>query len=166
MSNLAIWNFAQELDGLLDAKDDAQNDAERAEIDTAIDALAGDIAKKTDGYAEFLSRSDAELERLNQEIFFLEAKQKRIKARATWIRLRLLEFMKAQELPKLAGDNHCFTIRQNPPAVNITDESALPSKYVTWDLSKNINKRAIAEALKTGEVPGAELTRGERLERR
>ncbi len=66
MSNLAIWNFAQELDLLLDAKDEAQNDTERAAIDAAIDTLAGDIAKKTDGYAEFLSRADAECERLNQ----------------------------------------------------------------------------------------------------
>lgn len=166
MSSLAIWNFAQELDGLLDAKDDAQDDAERAAIDTAIEALAGDVAKKTDGYAEFLSRSDAEFERLNQEIGFLEMKRRHTKARATWVRVRLLEFIKAQELPALQGDNHRFTIRQNPPAVNITDESALPSKYVTWDMAKVINKRAIAEALKAGEVPGAELTRGERLELR
>lgn len=164
MSNLAIYSFVKELEDLLEAKDEAQDETELTAIYGELERVALDIATKVDGYATFLSRADSEDERLGREIAFLQGNQKRIKARAAWVRGRLFEFMKAQGVPELRGENHRFKIRQNPPAVLITDESSLPSKYVTWDMVLNINKRAIAEALKTAEVPGAELTRGERLE--
>lgn len=48
----------------------------------------------------------------------------------------------------------------NPPKVNITDESAVPSAYCIVKEVESIDKRAIRAAIESGEdVPGAELLR-------
>ena len=52
------------------------------------------------------------------------------------------------------GIESSFSLRKNPPRVEIYDEKAIPGKFI--DYEPKFDKRAIAEALDRGEeVPGA-----------
>jgi hypothetical protein len=167
-TGLAIWRFADELQALWDTRDGADDPAVIAAIDELIAQNLSDLAVKVDGMYEFLSRSEAESERLGKEAKLLQARKSAIDKRAEYIETKVMEFLKFHELQELKGEFHRLVRRLNPPAVKIVDEGALPARFMTIIPAQFVvNKAEIAKALKAEQsVPGAELTRGERIERK
>jgi hypothetical protein len=101
----------------------------------------------------------AEMDRLK------ELKERRHKAAA-----RLLDYLKAEMIrtgiQRIEHPRMVIALRDNPPAVDIYDERMLPRVFLTTPPppAPTPDKKAIAAAIKGGgEVPGARLTRGQRL---
>lgn len=64
---------------------------------------------------------------------------------------------------KVEGQEFSFTVKKNPPKVEIVNEEALPAEFVKYVLS--VDKAAIKDALTDGkEVAGAQLVQSTRLE--
>jgi hypothetical protein len=64
---------------------------------------------------------------------------------------------------RVEGNEYSFSVKNNPPRVEIVDEGAIPPEFLTYD--PRIDKRAIKDRLEEGKtIPGAELVQSTRLE--
>lgn len=89
----------------------------------------------------------------------LISRRKRFQSRADFFRSLIRRVMDAGELQKVVLPGATLSIRNVPPNVIITDEAALPDKFLRT--TRSPDKKALAEALKTGQpIPGATLSNG------
>jgi hypothetical protein len=70
--------------------------------------------------------------------------------------------MKEWGVLKAEGQRFTFSVKKNPPAVEVTDEAAIPPEFI--DYKPSVNKTGLKLALSEGEVPDARLTQSTRLE--
>lgn len=66
-------------------------------------------------------------------------------------------------IKKVEGQEFSFTVKKNPPRVEILDQEKIPSEFISY--TPTIDKAAIRGALEDGkEVPGAEFVQSTRLD--
>ena len=124
-----------------------------ASIEGAIEVKAHNIVKliksmNTDAI-------DAEIKRLTD-------RKKAINNRKDGLKQYLQTQMELLGKDKIKGELFTWTIKNNPPALEITDSSIIPAKYQV--VSYSVDNTAIKSDLKAGaEVPGARLTQGRSL---
>jgi len=64
---------------------------------------------------------------------------------------------------RVEGNEYSFTVKKNPPRVEIVDEARIPPEFISY--APVIDKAAIKNSLEDGkEVPGAELVQSTRLD--
>lgn len=160
--------IGDDLEALFDTRDGCEDPAMLAEIDIAIAWAAQDLSKKVDSTAYMLSKWASEADRFKAEADRLYVKSNALKMRSTWLKGTILQFLKSHGQPELKGEFNRFVIAKNPPALNITDADIIPAKYIELvPATTRIHNDELKAALKLGViVPGAELTRGERIERK
>lgn len=160
--------IGDDLEALFDTLDGCEDPAMRAEIEVAIAASAQDLTHKVDSTAYMLGKWESEEARYKAEANRLYGKATTLEGRSRWLKGTILKFLKDHGQPELAGEFNRFVIVKNPPALNITDPGAIPAKYMDLiPASTRIRNDELKAALKLGViVPGAELTRGERIERK
>jgi hypothetical protein len=67
---------------------------------------------------------------------------------------------------RVEGDYHGFTLSGSQPSLVIDDEKKIPESYFNTVVSKELDKDALKEKLKTGEtITGAHLESGHSLKR-
>src|SRR4051812_22647834 len=71
----------------------------------------------------------------------------------------ILMAMDRAGIPTIRSPTCTLSVRDVPAKVIVTDEAQIPATYFTKPEPK-LDKRAIGEALKSGPVPGAELSNG------
>lgn len=100
------------------------------------------------------------LEGLSAKIAQLDARRSRIKQAIESRRGLILVCMENAELQQVKGPCATISVRKTPPALQITDEAAIPSAY--WKAQDpKLDKKAVKEALDRKEaVPGAALDNG------
>ena len=92
------------------------------------------------------------------------ARQHRYANRALWLRTELFEVMEALQRRRFVSPWLTASIRAGVELVLITDEEAIPDRYVHTTVVRKPDKRALLSALKAlgpGEIiPGAVLSNG------
>jgi tetrahydromethanopterin S-methyltransferase subunit F len=112
------------------------------------------LADKIDAYVHVVRDKEAIIKARKKEIGHLKQMNK---AEANAVD-RLKEAVKyaSQQLgrPKLKGNAHTITVSENSrPAIDITDENAIPEEFKEQVISWKIDKKAIADHLvATGEI--------------
>lgn len=71
----------------------------------------------------------------------------------------ILMAMDRAVVPSIKSPTCTLSVRDVPPKVVVTDEAQIPATYFATAEPK-LDKRALGEALKSGPVPGAELSNG------
>ena len=72
--------------------------------------------------------------------------------------------MEKLNLEAIEGQLKTFKLRKSPPKVEILDELAIDPEFKNMKISESVNKKAIGEALKAGQVlHWARLTQGRSL---
>lgn len=129
-----------------------------AEIDTEIERKAQNIAYIIHGMESDTTAIKAEEKRLAD-------RRKAIENNIKWLKDNLKEHMQLTGADKIKTATVTISLQNNPPAVNITDQTQIPAKYLTVIPEQYVaDKKAIASAIKAGEgVPGAELIQGQSL---
>lgn len=160
--------IGDDLEALFDTLDGCEDPAMRAEIEVAIAAASQDLTHKVDSTAYLLSRWESEEARYKVEADRLYDKATTLKNRIAWRKGTILKFLKDHGQPEIAGKFNRFVIAKNPAKLNITDADAIPAKYLdVIPATMQVRNDELKAALKLGViVPGAELTRGERIERK
>ena len=93
-----------------------------------------------------------QLEEINNQIYSEEARQVEEKE-------RIRKQMEEKWIKKIELQNMTITLKNNPPALKIKDETLVPSEYKTTKTIIEIEKAKIKEDLKNWkEVFGCELT--------
>lgn len=119
--------------------------------------------EKRDRLGAFLERMDFEAEIIAAEEKRLAVRRRQFERIAECFRDSIHNQMKEWGVLKAEGQRFTFTVKKNPPAVEITDEAAIPPEFI--DYKPSINKTAVKLAITEGhEVPGARLTQATRLE--
>ena len=140
-----IWDNEEFTADVLEGETDLYEWLAQAEAMVLEDELTAEmLADKVKGYAERVG-----------------GRAKRIAARGEQLRGVMLAVMEAAGIDKAKLPTATITVKDKPPAVQITDEAALPLDFIR--ITRAPDKTAIAKALKAGEtVDGATLTNGGR----
>ena len=88
----------------------------------------------------------------------LELRLERFERREKAMRELALKIMQLANLPKLEMPEATYSVRNVPPSVLITDESALPD--AAFKFVKTLSKTKIKELLQEGPVAGACMSNG------
>lgn len=139
---------------------DAQTVADTIEASGLVD----DLQQKAQGILLVAKSAEQYLPAIDAEIERLQALKKRHQRVATGLRDYLQHHMQDAGIQRIECPLFQISLRQNPPAVQVWDETQVPAQF--WVTPKpNVNKTAIAAALKAGQdVPGARLTQSTRLD--
>jgi hypothetical protein len=113
----------------------------------------GNVLLWMDGQARLLREKETQLAKRRQCIEKVSA------AFSSSLHQQMLDW----GVKKVEGNEYSFTVKKNPPRVEIVDEEAIPPEFI--DYTPSVNKTAIKSALEDGkQVPGAELVQSTRLD--
>lgn len=132
-----------------------------------LESLSGDLENKSVNAAMFVKSLEATAASIKIAEGQMAARRKSIEARAE----RVLEYIKdnmiATGITKIECPYFKLSIRDNPASVVIDSPNLIPAEYMLQaePPPPAADKRAIADVLKAGgDVPGAHLQYGQRLE--
>lgn len=110
---------------------------------------------KVQDYCRVIKQLQADSDMFAAEIKRLTERKKTADNSVDRMKGALLAYMQASGQPKLKAGTFAVAV-SNSQAVNILDENAIPTDFIT--LTPEIEKAKIKEQLKQGvEIPGAEL---------
>lgn len=165
MSQLALYQLAAQYRGLEQLAESEELPPEV--IRDTLDALGGELRDKAVAVAHFLRSMESAADSIDLAADAMSARAERLRERAYALREYLLFHMQATNIPRIDSAYFTLAIRNNPPAVVIDDESAIPEsyKYQPPAPAKRVDRLQVAAQLKAGEpVPGCRLEIRQRLE--
>jgi Uncharacterized protein involved in chromosome partitioning len=113
----------------------------------------GNCLQWLDGQAEFLREKEKQL----------AARRRNFEKFSAAVKSSLEQALVDMGVKSVEGNEYRFSIRKNPPRVEIVDEALVPPEFVSY--TPAINRAAIKDALAEGkDVPGAALVRSTRLD--
>ena len=163
MSSLTLYQLADQYEEALSTLLDADLPPEA--IADTLEGLQGAIEEKAKNVAAFVRNIEASAEAIRAAEKQMAERRQMLERKAQRIREYLLTNMQRAGISKIDSPWFSLAVRDNPEAVAIDDEAALPAEYVRVKEVRSPDKAAIKDALKAGQdVPGCRLVRGQRIE--
>ena len=164
MNKLSLYdlstNYLQALDFLTDPEMDLPIEA----VNDTLEALGGELEDKAINVAKFLRNMEAMAEAIKNAETDMAKRRKALENRVQWLKEYLKGSMEHTGITKIECPYFKLSIQNNPPAVNIFDEDAIPLEFKVQVVSWKTDKTAIKKAIQSGQsVVGANLTNGTRL---
>jgi chromosome segregation ATPase len=165
MSNMpALYEISRDYQQALAAFADPDSDLPPEAVADTLEGIEGQLQEKAVNIAKFMQNLDAAADAIKEAERRMAVRRKAIEHRAQWLKDYLKRNMEATGITRIDSPWFNLSVQNNPVAVEILDEAALPEAYKTEVVTIKIDKTAIKQALKAGdEVPGAMLTQGTRL---
>ena len=138
-----------------------KNQLEFADEQTAADTIDGDgvmdgIAEKAQGYVMIVRQFEASASAKRDEADRLIEGARADEAKADALKSALMRAMQAINADKIKTNLFTLSVTKNPPAVEITEQSLIPSDF--YVNKPQLDKQKIKDALKSGlPVAGATL---------
>ena len=159
----ALFELAAEFRALSDKLNDAELDQQT--ITDTLDGASGDLEEKIINTAKYYRNIEADAEKIEEAAKQMLARAKTLRNHAGHIKTYLQSNLERAGLQKVNSPWFVVSIAQNPEAVTVDDEEAIPRDYfkeipVSYQLDKSLLKQAIKDGFT---VPGARLTRGTTL---
>lgn len=130
---------------------EAEDETEYQCLLDALESIEAELEGKADAYATIITELKADEDKLSKEIERLSERKEKIKKNITILKNNLYKSMKVTGKEKFKTLLFNFTVKKTPPAVHVINEQeALSSDYIR--IKKEIDKVAIKEALKKGEI--------------
>ncbi len=145
--DVSLFKLEQALLDLVELREIAETDEEKAIADEALKAYTQAAVKKVDGILGYMRHCSGHADTANAEALRMGAISK------LWLRRRerlegiVLAVMIDSKKEKLEGNLGEFAVRGNPPSVEITDPSLLPEEMVQY--SGTISGQAWGDLLST-----------------
>jgi hypothetical protein len=157
LREVAIGNFDEFFNSII------EQNALTPEQQISLGEAIKESVQKRDRVGAFLARIDLEAEALRTEEKRFADRRRQFEKIGECFRSSLKAQLEDWGVVKVEGRQFSFTIKKNPPAVEITNEAELDAKYI--DYKPQVNKSAVKLDLQNGQaVNGARLTQGTRLE--
>jgi hypothetical protein len=155
----ALYELSQTRIQLLDMADSMDQEMfidTLASIDEAIE-------DKVEGAAKLVRCLESDIEAIKAEEKRLADKRKVLENKVSSIKEYLQHEMEFAGLDKVKRATVTVSIQQNPPSVEVLDESVIPSIFMIPQPEK-IDKKAILKAIKDGEeIPGCDIKQSRSL---
>ena len=135
-------------------------------IADTLEGESGDLMEKGTNVAKVFRNLEALAFQIKEAEAQMAARRKAIENRATSLKTYLKKNMEDCGISKIESPWFVISIKQNPEAVTVDDESVIPRDYfkaipATLQLDKNLCKQAIKDG---HEVPGCHLSSSTRLD--
>lgn len=136
-------------------------------IEDTLESLTGDIEVKAQNVAFVARNCEALAAQIKDAEKQMAERRKALEARAVRLRDYMLACLLIAGVKKIEGPMLKISVRDNPESVEIFDAAQLPASMMKQPdpPPPSPDKAAIKAAIKAGQdVPGAKLTRGQRLD--
>ena len=133
--------------------DECESEEEAAQLWAQMDEVGASIAEKADNYARFLRNKQAEVDGMDKEIARLQKRKRSSENQIEHIREHMkfaMEIAGATEIRTALGK---WTMRKNPPKVNVLDESEIAPEFFYPQPPKLSKSRLLKHWKDTGEIP-------------
>lgn len=159
---MKLYEIAQNYKNLLELLDDETIPAEV--VAQALQEVGDELEVKADNVVKFIKTLEHEVEAYKAEEKRLATNRKAIETKIETMKAYLLTNMQSTGKKEITTPLFKLKIAKTPASVKITDELAIPQRFIKENITYTISKTDIKEALKNGEiVEGATLEAGERL---
>ncbi len=159
MSNLpALYTIADQY--LQDVAKLQDLDLDPQTLADTLEGLTGDMEVKATNVAMFVRNLESLAEQIKQAEATMSARRKAIEQRADNVREYLLTNMQRTGITKIESPYFRISVKQNPASVVITDEAAIPAKYMRQPPipAPAPDKKELKAGLEFGEnIPGCHL---------
>lgn len=134
-------------------------------IEETLQSIEGALEEKAGNIVKFIRGMEYDCDAIKAEEKRLADRRKATENRIASIKDYIKVQMESAGLDKIKTPISTIAIQNNPPAVQIEDETKIPAKFITIIPEQHVpDKKQIAAALKAGEeVPGVVLTQGKSL---
>ncbi len=137
------------------------------DVGAELSFLEGELKTKAINVAMVIKNFEAAAEAKKAAEKSMAESRKALENKAEAIRKYLLDNMLSTNILKLECPEFALSVRNNPPAVNVTNANVIPTEYFDAPPMPDLvlNKNRLKDDLKNGVVvPGAELTVGKSLQ--
>lgn len=163
MTMPTLYTIADEF--LRDAEKLANLDLDPETIADTLDGLTVEFNAKAVAVAAVAQNMDAFAESIKVAEAKMAERRKAFEKRAESLRDYLLYQMERTGIAAIDSPEFSLKLKKNPPSVSIDPLATLDSKWLTIEVTEKPNKKAIAAALKEGEIiDGATLLQSSRIE--
>jgi hypothetical protein len=164
MNRLSLYelstNYLQALDFLTDPEMDLPIEA----VNDTLEALGGELEDKAINVAKFFRNMEATAAAIKSAEADMAKRRKALENRVQWLKNYIKENMEFCGISDIECPHFKLSVQKNPAVVNILDENAIPAQFKEEVISWKIDKNAIKDAIKAGNiVPGTEMVSGTRL---
>jgi hypothetical protein len=136
-------------------------------IADTLEGLQGQFEDKAVAVAKFILSLEANADAIAEASKAMELRSIRLQKRADSVRAYLLFHCQALDVKKINTSEIVIARRNNPVAVQVSDDKAVPREYWRQPPAPppQLDKKLIKEKLQAGEdIPGVYLESGERVE--
>ena len=158
---MKLYELAQNYAQLLEMVEEMESDAL---VDT-LESLQEAIEDKAENIAKLIKNLEADAKIIKEEEKRLAERRQSIEKKIERLKQYLQEQLEVAGLQKVKRPTITVSIQNNPPSVDVIDETAIPIDFLIPQAPK-VDKKSILERLKKGEsVPGVTLkqTKGVRI---
>lgn len=127
-----------------------------------LDSISDEIENKVINIGFIIKEKKADIKTIQDAMKELAEKKQSIEKSIDSLQCYAHDSMKLTGVNKAKTPLVSIWIQNNPPSVNVTDESMIPKSFFIEQEPK-LDKKQLKEELKHGEIPGAELVQTEGL---
>ncbi|MCB6917367.1 siphovirus Gp157 family protein [Enterococcus avium] len=127
-----------------------------------LDSISDEIENKVINIGFIIKEKKADIKAIQDAMKELAEKKQSIEKSIDSLQCYAYDSMKLTGVNKAKTPLLSIWIQNNPPSVNVTDESMIPKSFFIEQEPK-LDKKQLKEELKHGEIPGAELVQTEGL---
>lgn len=130
-----------------------------------LEGIEGEIQEKSRNVAAFFQNLEAEARAMKEAEDRIRARRQAIENKVVRMKDYLKNNMEHCGITEISCPEFTVRVRQNPGRVVVDDEDKIPDEFVRIKLTREIDKRALGDAIKGGlDTDAAHLVRGTRLE--
>lgn len=134
------------------------------ELKDTLDAIEDAFDSKVENIVKLIRAKKAEQEAIEEEIRRLKVRAERIQKDTEWLENYVKTEMEQIGRMKVKSALFNISLRLNPPAVRIIDDSLLPDWAISEKVTRTVDKQSLLERLRNGEkIPGVEIVQNKHL---
>ncbi len=130
-SNMTLYNISADYLEALDHLTDPEADIPMEAVADTLEGFELELSEKATNVAAFARNLEATAKAIKEAEQAMARRRRALENRAKWIKDYLKNNMEATGITKIESPWFVLSIRKNPPAVDVTDEAALPDDSVT-----------------------------------
>ena len=154
-----LYELSENYKNILDLAENP--DVTEEMITSALDSIQCEIEVKCENIGKLIKSLEGEAAAVKSEAKRLSDKEKALNNKIKNLKDYIQAAMITTGKTKIKGTLFSFNIQKNPASVKVVSDADIPAEYLV-DQPKLVNKKAILEKLKAGElVPGCELQQTE-----
>lgn len=142
-----LYEISERYKNLEDLLDNPELENIKEELEKSIDSIQEEFDLKAENIAKFIKSLEVDSKGLKEESQRLQSRKKTVDNRISSLKEYLFEHMQALNKNKIKGKIFTLSIQNNPISVEITNEKAIPEKYIVPQETK-FDKKALLKDLK------------------